>query len=183
MPELDEIIKGCRKNNRQAQAALYQWLAPKLLGLCLRYFDSRAEAEDAMQDSMVKIFDKINTYRAEGSFEGWARRLSLNLVLNRIKSNKKIVFERNLEVVELTDFTAPEIQTLEINDIVSCLNQLPTGYRTILNLFLMEDFSHHQIAEQLGISESTSRSQYTRARQALAKLVKEKLKKEETRYA
>jgi RNA polymerase sigma-70 factor (ECF subfamily) len=180
---LEEIIARCKKNERPAQAALYNWLAPKLLGVCVRYFKDRSEAEDVMQDSLVKIFMSIDTYRFEGSFEGWCRRIAVNMSLNRLKANKKIQFDYNLELVEQIDFDESETATVDEVGLLSCLNELPEGYRTVLNLFLFEEFSHREIAEKMNVSESTSRSQYTRARQMLSRILKEKIKKNEIRVA
>jgi RNA polymerase sigma factor (sigma-70 family) len=170
--DLELILKQCRKNNRQAQADLYNHLAPKLLGLCLRYLRDRDEAEDVMQDAFVKIFTSIPSFKGEGSFEGWARRIAVNTALDALKSKNRIYFERNLELVKEIDFTEEEQQRLSLQEIMACMDALPTGYRTIINLFLVEGFSHKEIGEKLGISESTSRSQCTRARQALMKLIK-----------
>jgi RNA polymerase sigma factor (sigma-70 family) len=171
---LELIIIQCRKNNRQAQADLYNHLAPRLLGLCLRYLRDRDEAEDVMQDAFVKIFTSIHSFKGEGSFEGWARRIAVNTALDALKSKNRIHFERNLELVKTIDFTEDEQQSIDLEEIMACMDALPTGYRTIINLFLVEGFKHKEIGEKLGISESTSRSQCARARQALMKLIKEK---------
>lgn len=174
MNELDIILQGCKKNDRQAQALLYNRLAPRLLGMCIRYLQNRDEAEDAMQDAFVKIFLRIGSFKGEGSFEGWAGRIAVNICLDALKEKKRIRFERNLEVVETIEFTDEEQQGLSQEEVMACMNALPAGYRTIVNLFLVEGFSHKEIGEKLGIGESTSRSQCARARQALMKLVKEK---------
>jgi RNA polymerase sigma factor (sigma-70 family) len=172
--DLNEILKGCRKNNRAAQGTLYQWLAPKVLGVCMRYMEQRDEAEDVMQESFVKIFTNLGSFRDEGSFEGWARRIAANTALSALRKKKVMVFERNLNIVETIDFSEEETTTISLQEIMACLGSLPEGYRTIINLFLIEEFSHKQIAEKLNIQESTSRSQFARARQALMKLLKEK---------
>lgn len=183
MIDLEEIIKRCKKNEPQAQAVLYNWLAPKLLGLCVRYFKDRGEAEDVMQDSLVKIFMNIGSYRFEGSFEGWCKRTAVNTALNRLKVNNRMQFDRNLKHLENIEMSEQTASLVDEKDILACLDKLPEGYRTILNLFLYEDFSHKEIAERLNISESTSRSQYTRAKQLLTKLVKENIKTREERLA
>jgi RNA polymerase sigma factor (sigma-70 family) len=170
----EAIIKLCKKNNVEAQTALYKWLAPKLLGLCTRYMQNRDEAEDVMQDAFVKIFLEIGSYKGSGSFEGWAKRIAINTALNVLKKRNKIYFERNLTVVESIEFNQEEQTQISLDEIMDCMDALPMGYRTIVNLFLVEEFSHKEIAEKLNISESTSRSQFSRARQALMKLLKEK---------
>lgn len=170
----EEIVRRCRKNDRAAQALLFKWLAPQLLGLCVRYLQDRAEAEDAMQESFIKIFTSLHTFKGEGNFEGWCKRIAVNTALNALKKKNRIFFERNLQLVENTDFTEEEATEISVAEIMNCMNALPSGYRTIINLCMVEEFSHREIAEKLNISESTSRSQYARARQALVKLLKKK---------
>ncbi len=174
MKDLPAILSRCKKNDRNAQALLYNWLAPSLLAVCVRYLKDRAEAEDVMQDTFVKLFTSLDSFKNEGSFEGWARRIAVNTSLSRLKQKNRIWFERNLQLVENVDFTEEEHHDLAAADIMACMEALPAGYRIIVNLFLVEDFSHREIAEKLGISESTSRSQYARARQSLIKLIKAK---------
>lgn len=183
MNELDTILRQCKKGDRYAQASLYNRLAPRLLGICVRYLQNRDEAEDAMQDTFVKIFLGIGAFKGEGSFEGWASRIAVNTCLSALKIKNRIQFERNLEVVETIEFTEQEEQQLGLDEIMACMDALSHGYRTIINLFLVEGFSHREIAEKLNISESTSRSQCARARQALLKLVKEKTNEVATKKA
>lgn len=135
----------------------------------------RDEAEDVMQDAFVKIFSNLNSFKNEGSFEGWAKRIAVNTALTALKNKKRIYFERNLELVETIEIDPEDQEHLGLKEILSCMNTLPEGYRTIVNLALVEDFSHKEIADRLGISESTSRSQLARARQNLMKLLKEKI--------
>lgn len=144
-----------------------------LLGVCRRYIQDADEAEDVMQDTFVKIFTGLNSYKGAGSFEGWARRIAVNTALDALRKKKGIYFERNLNLVEATDITGSQYERFDITALMACLNKLPAGYRVIINLFLVEEFSHKEIADRLGIGESTSRSQYARARQALLKLINE----------
>ena len=175
LTELEKIIEKCKKNDRSAQTGLYNWLAPRLLGLCVRYIQDRDEAEDVMQDAFVKIFTHIDSFKNNGSFEGWAKRIAVNTALTALKKKNKIHFERNVEAVENTSEDENEQIPFGPEEIMTCMNSLPIGYRTIINLFLVEEFSHKEIAEKLNITESTSRSQYSRAKQALIKLIKEKM--------
>ena len=174
MIDLETILERCKKNDTQAQLQLYNWLAPVLLGISLRYMQNRDEAEDVMQDAFVKIFTNIKAFKNEGSFEGWAKRIAVNTALTALKVKKRIYFERNLEIVETIEFDGEEQDLINLPEILACMAALPEGYRTIINLCLVEEFTHKEIAEKLGISESTSRSQLSRARQALLKLLKEK---------
>ena len=179
--DLEAIITKCKKNDRQSQAVLYDWIAPKLLGLCLRYFKDRSEAEDMMQDSMVKIFMNIESYRFEGNFEVWCKRIAANTSLNWLKSKKRLQFDRDVRHLENLDDTFDEEIALDEKELLNCLNELPQGYRTVLNLFLFENFSHKEIGNQLGITESTSRSQYTRAKQQLVNLIKKRTPKDKSK--
>jgi len=172
--DLEEIIEACHKNDREAQFKLYNLLAPALLGICLRYMQDRDEAEDVMQDAFVKIFTHLKAFKNEGSFEGWAKRIAVNTALTALKVKKHIYFERNLEIVETLEFEPGEEESMSIAEIMVCINALPPGYRSIVNLSLVEEFSHKEIGEKLNITESTSRSQLARARQALMKLLKER---------
>lgn len=172
--ELDTILEQCRKNDTQAQFRLYKWLSPLLLGLSIRYMQNRDEAEDVMQDAFVKIFTNLNSFKGKGRFEGWARRVTVNTALTALKKKKRIYFERNLTIVETIEFEQEDPEQISTDEIMLCMDALPPGYRTIINLYLIEEFSHKEIGEKLDIAESTSRSQYARARQALMKLLKEK---------
>ncbi len=134
----------------------------------------RDEAEDVMQDAFVKIFTHLKSFKNEGSFEGWAKRITVNTALTALKGKKRIYFERSLEIVETIEFEKDEEELMSLTEILSCMDALPEGYRMIVNLALVEEFSHREISEKLGITESTSRSQLARARQALMKLLKEK---------
>lgn len=174
MTDLEKILEGCKKNDRSAQAGLYKLLAPKLLGLCIRYLQDRNEAEDAMQDAFVKIFTHMTSFKGSGSFEGWAKRIAVNTALTALKARNRLSFERHTEAMEDISIAEEEPMALSSADIMAFMKALPVGYRTIINLFLVEEFSHKEIAEKLAITESTSRSQYTRARQALMKLIKDK---------
>lgn len=174
MSDLETILEGCKKNDRSAQAGLYKLLAPRLLGLCMRYLQDRDEAEDAMQDTFVKIFTNMDSFKGIGSFEGWAKRIAVNTSLTALKARNRISFERHTDGIDEIGMADEEPTAMNSDDIITCMKALPVGYRTIINLFLVEEFSHKEIAEKLHITESTSRSQYSRARQALMKLIKEK---------
>lgn len=174
MFDFEHILHQSKKNNKAAQASLYNWLAPKLLGLCLRYMQDRDEAEDVMQDAFVKIFSNLSNYRGQGSFEGWAKRIAANTALTALNKKNRIQFERNLQLVENIEFEEEEAGQITMQCILECLNELPDGYRTIVNMYLIDGFSHKEIAEKLNIAESSSRSQFARARQTLTKLLKSK---------
>ncbi|MCX7743464.1 MAG: RNA polymerase sigma factor [Flavobacteriales bacterium] len=176
----DEIIEGCRKGKQLAQSELFRLHAPKLLGVCFRYVGSRELAEDLLQDTFVKIFANIHSYRGDGSFEGWMRIIAVNTCLSWIRKNKNLA--REIELNQKHDRMFEEQEESEVFPITADvlmqqISTLPDGYRVVLNLFAIEGFSHKQISEKLGISESTSRSQYSRAKSFLSKKVMELIQK------
>jgi RNA polymerase sigma factor (sigma-70 family) len=175
LEDLNRLLDLCLRQDKNAQASLYNWLAPTLLGLSMRYVQDHALAEDVMQDAFVKIFMNLKSYRGEGSFDGWAKRIAVNTALSALKEKNKVYFERDLTVVENIDFSETDRQQLSLQEITACLNELSSGYRIVINLYLIENFTHAEIAQKLNISESTSRSQYTRARQVLMKLLKARI--------
>ncbi len=166
-----ELIKGCVDNDVQCQKVLYEKYAPKMMGVSLRYCNSKMEAEDVLQDAFIKIFDKIKSFKGEGSFEGWIRKI---VVFTALKSNDKRVrkFEPgSLENVQEQSFDPLAISNMETANLLSILQELPDGYKAVFNLYAVEGYSHREIGEILGISDVTSRSQYSRAKQHLIKLL------------
>ena len=166
-----ELIKGCVDNDVQCQKVLYEKYAPKMMGVSLRYCNSKMEAEDVLQDAFIKVFDKIKTFKGEGSFEGWIRKI---VVFTALKSNDKRVgkFEPgSLENVQEQSFDPLAISNMETANLLSILQELPDGYKAVFNLYAVEGYSHREIGEILGISDVTSRSQYARSKQHLIKLL------------
>jgi RNA polymerase sigma factor (sigma-70 family) len=172
--DLDNIVDRCRHHDRLAQEALFEALSPAFLGLCVRYLGDRDEAEDVLQDSFVKIFMNISLYKKEGSFQGWARRIVVNTAITALRRKNRIRFDRLTETIEATDESDDENEFLSPQEMLACLDKLPVGYRVVINLFAIEEYSHKEIGERLGIRESTSRSQYARARLALRKIIVER---------
>ena len=166
-----ELIKGCVNNDVQCQQVLYEQFAPKMMGISLRYCSSKMEAEDVLHDAFIKIFGKIKTFKGEGSFEGWIRKI---VVFTALKSNDKRVrkFEPgSLENVQEQGFDAKAISNMETASLLSILQELPIGYRAVFNLYAIEGYSHKEIGKMLDISDVTSRTQYGRAKQQLIKLL------------
>lgn len=166
-----ELIKGCVDNDVQCQKVLYEKYAPKMMGVSLRYCNSKMEAEDVLQDAFIKVFDKIKTFKGEGSFEGWIRKI---VIFTALKSNDKRVrkFEPgSLENVQEQSFDPLAISNMETANLLSILQELPDGYKAVFNLYAVEGYSHREIGEILGISDVTSRSQYSRSKQHLIKLL------------
>lgn len=144
---------------------LYERLAYRLMGVCLRYCSGRAEAEDALQLTFVKIFTRLDQYRGQGPFEAWARRIAVTTALTAYHQERQR--GQQVEAEEAAEVEHPDgtpFDQLSADDVVALLHTLPPGYRTVLNLYAIEGYSHQEIAELLGISEGTSKSQLSRAR-------------------
>ena len=170
-----ELIEECIRQKRQAQYTLYERYASTMLAVCMRYSKNREEAEDLMQEGFLKVFDKIATFRGQGSLEGWIRRIMTNNALNYLKTRKlKFVEEDPQRWSErLPDDPLPDgNEELYSPDVMlRAIHQLPDGYRIVFNLYVFEGFSHKEIAESLNISENTSKSQLSRARRYLRNLL------------
>ena len=165
------LIQGCQRDDAQSQQELFNRYAGKMMTVCLRYARHRAEAEDLLQDSFIKIFDNIRQFEGKGSFEGWIRRIVVNTALKNIS---KLSFQReNIGIENMVETAvAPSVLShLTEQELLNLIAKLPTGYRTVFNLFVLEDMSHREISEALGIEESTSRSQLVKARNMLQTMV------------
>ena len=170
----ESLIIGCRKGQRQAQREVYDRLSPKMLGLCRRYIKDASEAESVMITGFLKVFDKIDQYSGEGSFEGWIRRIMVNESLLYIRKNKGMYIEVDIEYADLEPNYAQAAENLQAEDLLKLVNSLPIGYRTVFNMYAIEGYSHQEIASKLQISENTSKSQLSRARKMLQKQITEK---------
>ena len=173
----EKLIRLCRQGDRQAEKELFFRFAGKVLSICRRYASSEQEAKDYMQESFLQIFDNIKKYNSEkGEFEGWLFKVCKNKVLDILKNNKKnirIVYMEILpDVFEETNDGVEEL--IPIDDLLKCIQALPNGYRTILNLYVFEGLRHQEIADQLNISIGTSRSQYSRAKVLLRQIILKK---------
>lgn len=162
---LDQLIKNCKKRDAKAQSQVYQLFAKKLYSLCLKYSRNYAEAEDNLQDAFVTIFSKIDQFKNKGSFEGWAKRITINTALQRYKSKGvfNIVNEDQIadEEVEIEEGNIPLDFLLEI------IQNLPDKYRLVFNLYVLDGYSHKEISELLNITTGTSKSNLSRGRQIL----------------
>jgi RNA polymerase sigma factor (sigma-70 family) len=167
-----DLLEGCRRGDRKMQHELYNRFAPKMYGVCLRYASNAEEAEDILQEGFIKIFNKINSYRGDGSFEGWIRRIFVNTAIEHFR--KRIYLQPISETEENTveGKYLSVLDNLAEKDIIQLVQQLSPGYRTVFNMYVVEGYTHKQIAEMLGISEGTSKSQLSRAKLILQDLVK-----------
>lgn len=162
---LEQLIYECTKNNTKAQEQLYHLLAPKLFAVCLKYSRSYEEAQDNLQESFLVIFEKINQYKNSGSFEGWTKRIVINYVLQQYRNQK--VFEIISEKIPDTDDVEIEDESVSIEFLTGIIQSLPDRYRLVFNLYVMDDYSHKEIAEMLGINIGTSKSNLARAKAIL----------------
>ena len=169
-----ELINGCLKRDRTAQKRLYDTFSSKMYALCCRYVKDSMEAEDVLVTAFTKILDRIDQYKGEGSFEGWIRRVVVNEALTWLRRNRSMYVETELEAAD----REPDYQRLEdhlqAEDLLNMIQELPSGYRIVFNLYAIDGYSHKEIAEQLSISENTSKSQLSRARVHLQKLLAER---------
>jgi len=168
-----ELIIACKQQDRKAQQYLFNKYSPKMFGVCMRYVKKREDAEDVMIEGFFKAMSNIHQFKDKGSFEGWIRRIMVNQSLMFLR--KKNHFSDAVELDNIQIKTQISIEDeLAAADILKLLDQLPTGYRTIFNLYVVEGFKHREIAEQLGISINTSKSQLILAKNKLKKLVRQR---------
>lgn len=166
-----EIIKGCIQKKVACQRLLFDYYAGGLMTVCLRYACDTPEAEDMLQESFIRIFSSIHQYRFEGSFEGWMKRVVVNVCL-RMLQKKRIEFT-GISALEINaDATQPQaVSSLTEDELVKLIGNLPDGYRIVFNLYVMEGYNHEEIAAMLGIEPATSRSQLMKARRMLQKQI------------
>ncbi len=171
------ILAGCLQNDASAQRELYSRYSPRMLSVCYRFAQNREDAEDMLQEGFIKVFTQIHTFQNKGSFEGWVRRIIVHTCINFLKKYKK--FNENIDLayagyLQVKEETVPSL--MQAKQVVECIRLLPVGYKTVLNLYAIEGYNHKEIADMLEIEESTSRSQYTRAKVMLENiLIKKKI--------
>ena len=170
-PESD-LINGCIDGNRRMQEELYRRFSPRMYAVCLRYASSSEEAEDILQEGFIKIFKKLESYRGEGSFEGWIRRIFVNTAIEHFRRRRYLqpVTEKEENTVEGKYLSV--LDSLAEKDIMELIRQLSPGYRTVFNMYVVEGYTHKEIGDILGISEGTSKSQLSRAKVILQDMVK-----------
>lgn len=171
------MLQGCLDNLSSAQEVLYNLYSPRMLGVCYRYARSREDAEDMLQDGFIKVYSQIHQFKGDGSLEGWIRKIVIHTCINALKKNKKFSDSVDLAFASTIQVNDNNISSmLQAKQVVECIRLLPIGYRTVLNLYAIEGFSHREISSILEIEESTSRSQYTRAKSMLEEiLIKKKI--------
>ncbi|OGS71848.1 MAG: RNA polymerase subunit sigma-70 [Flavobacteria bacterium RIFCSPLOWO2_12_FULL_31_7] len=175
---IENLLHECKKNNTQAQEQLYKLLAPKLFAVSLKYSRNYEEAQDNLQESFLIIFEKLKQFKNEGSFEGWAKRLVVNYVLQQ--------YRKQGTFLELVTDNIPNVEEVEIDDesvtmdfLLQIIQELPDRYRLVFNLYVVDGFSHKQISEMLEITDGTSKSNLARAKMIL----KEKIQNYNTAFS
>ncbi|HEX5169405.1 MAG TPA: sigma-70 family RNA polymerase sigma factor [Cyclobacteriaceae bacterium] len=166
-----DLIKGCRQGDRNAQRELYESYSSKMYALCYRYVRNAMEAEDIMVMAFMKVFDRIDQFKGEGSFEGWIRRIMVNESLTHLRKNRNMYLEMDIDAAMREPHYNQHEHQLEAEDLINMIRELPAGYRAVFNMYAIDGYSHKEIAEQLGITESTSKSQLNRARAYLQKML------------
>jgi RNA polymerase sigma-70 factor (ECF subfamily) len=169
-----QIIKGCKKGDRKAQAELYNQYRAQLFGVCLRYASDHEEAKDWLQDGFIQIYKDLYQYKPTGPLGGWMRRVMINVALQHIRKKKRLfpIVEIN-QVAENYETTEDLFSHFRAKALMKMVQQLPDGYRAVFNLYVIEGYSHKEIAQKLGVSEATSKSQLSRAKMTLRKLLEE----------
>ena len=167
-----QLIEGCINGDRKAQKALYDKYSRRMMAVCLRYVKNIEDARDLLQEGFIKLFTNIHKYAGEGMFDGWVRKIFVNCALEQLRQQDVL---RNADDIEETNYSdIPDESTLaqlSAEEIMAYVRSLPDGFRTVFNMFAIEGYSHKEIGEKLNISESTSRSQYMRARKLLQKMI------------
>ena len=173
MKSLERLISECKKQSPKGQKQLYERYTGLMFSICKRYIKSDADAEDVLQEGWFKIFTKVDQYQGQGSFEGWMKRIMVNQSLMHLRKANK--FNISLEVTHIEPvFDQGTISNMAYNVIIQCLDLLPTGYRTVFNMYVIEGYKHREIGEILGVSINTSKSQLILAKKRLIEILKKK---------
>jgi RNA polymerase sigma factor (sigma-70 family) len=178
--EIEKIIEGCQNRDRSAQKKLYEMFSPRLFAVCIRYSNNRVEAEDYLHEGFLKVFEKIHQFRNTGSIEAWMRRIMVNTIMAGYRKNTGIsmVDETHIPVQydmdEKTEDDIEEDNESDLKHVLDLVQELPERYKLVFNLFVLEDLSHEEIANNLGISIGTSKSNLSRARQWLKNRLSQK---------
>lgn len=158
-------IELCKKGDRNAQKALFDLLAPRMYPVCIRYVGDRETAQDLLQDGFVTLFSKLDSYKGEGSFDGWARRIFINTALMYLRKKDALKMSDELENARyLSSDLEDQMENIGYKELMKLVTALPPGFRTVFNMYVIEGYSHKEIADILGITETTSRTQLSRAR-------------------
>lgn len=173
MEDFKPVISECIAGNQKAQAKLYHHFAPKMFGVCLRYAKDSTEAEDNLQDGFIKVFSNLKNFRHDGSFEGWIRRIMINVSLEKIRKQHLLYPVEDVAIYDSVNFSDDVIAKISADDLMKIIQELPPRYRLVFNLYVIEGLSHQEIAREMSITQGTSKSNLARAREILKKKVQE----------
>ena len=174
----EQLVIKCLEKDTLAQKQLFEFYSRRMMGVCLRYSKDSDEAQDVLQMGFIKVFEKLDMYNHKGSLEGWIRKIIVNTALDNIRKNKKLMNNVDIEKVDyqLHNYNENAIDVLSAQDLLKVIQSMPTGFKTVFNMYVIEGYSHKEIAAELNISVNTSKSQFSRARAYLQKiLIKEKI--------
>ena len=174
----EQLVSKCLEKDTLAQKQLFDFYSRRMMGVCLRYSKDSEEAQDVLQMGFIKVFEKLDMYNHKGSLEGWIRKIIVNTALDNIRKNKKLMNNIEMDKVDyqLHNHDENAIDSLSAQDLLKVIQAMPTGFRTVFNMYVIEGYSHKEIASELNISVNTSKSQFSRARAYLQKeLLKEKV--------
>jgi RNA polymerase sigma-70 factor (ECF subfamily) len=175
LSSVKHLLDSCIAGDREAQKALYDQLAPRMFSVCIRYIGDKMLAEDVLQEGFITLFTKLKTYKGDGSFEGWARKIFVTTALMYLRKKDALKISEDLETVRgMKDDTPSQVQNIGYKELMELVMSLPPGFRTVFNMYAIEGYSHKEIAEVLGITETTSRTQFSRARIWLQNKIKER---------
>ena len=173
MEDFNPIISDCIAGNQKAQAKLYQQFAPKMFGVCLRYAKDSSEAEDNLQEGFIKVFTHLNSFRNDGSLEGWIRRIMINISLEKIRKKHLMYPVDDVSIYDSVNFSDDVIAKISADELMKLVQELPPRYQMVFNLYVIEGMSHQEIAKEMSITEGTSKSNLSRAREILKRKVHE----------
>ena len=168
---IENWVANAADGDQQAQRHIYTELSGVLFSICLRYMGNRNDANDVFQDGFISIFDNLKRFRQQGSFEGWAKRIMVNMALTHIRKRRPLGSEMDLEVLEPVSYDAEVLSKMSADELLQLVQELPNGYREVFSLFAIEGYSHREIADMLKISEGNSKLRMNRARKMLQQRV------------
>ena len=174
----EQLVKKCLEKDALAQKELFEYYSRRMMGVCMRYAQDAEEAQDVLQMGFIKVFEKLHMFNAQGSLEGWIRKIIVNTALDIIRKNKKFMNDVEMDKVDyqIHSYNENAVDSLSAQDLLKVIQDMPPGFRTVFNMFAIEGYSHKEIADELNISVNTSKSQYSRARAYLQKvLIEEKV--------
>lgn len=181
----DSLVQEAQKGDRSAQKALFEILAPTMMGVCMRYGNNREEAEDLLHDGFIRLFERLDKYSFQSPIEAWSRRVFVNMCINHVTRGKRKHFYEEIEEDKLAQTETNDsayadlLDKMEMKEILQCIHDLPEKYRLVLNLYAIDGLSHQQIADQCKISVGASKSRLSRARVLLNKLIEKRIKRSE----